>query len=61
MTLEKLESAVNHVQNIYEHDRQLYTECPHDPLEARERHMKWLKPGKLYTLLEYQLLILFRK
>lgn len=51
MTLEKLESAVNHVQNIYEHDRQLYTECPHDPLEARERHMKWLKPGKLYMLL----------
>lgn len=53
MMLEKWESVVNHVQNIHEHDGQLYIECPHGPLEGRERHKKWLKPGKLYMLLIY--------
>lgn len=45
MMLEKWESVVNHDQNIHAHDGQLYTECPHGPLEGRERHKKWLKPG----------------
>lgn len=53
MMLEKWESVVNHVQNIHAHDGQLYTKCPHGPLEGRERHKKWLKPGKLYMLLIY--------
>lgn len=57
MMLEKWESVVNQVQNIHEHDGQLYTECPHGPLEGRERHKKWPKPGKLYMLLIYELLI----
>lgn len=38
---------VNHVQNIHEHDGQLYTECTHGPLEGRERQKKWLISGKL--------------
>lgn len=45
MMLEKWESVVNHVQNIHAHDGQLHTKCPHGPLEGRERHKKWLKPG----------------
>ena len=45
LMLEKWESIVNHVQNIHEHDGQLYTECTHGTLEGRERQKKWLTPG----------------
>ncbi|XP_062596145.1 uncharacterized protein LOC134257557 [Saccostrea cucullata] len=45
LMLEKWESIVNHVQNIHEHDGQLYTECSHGPLEGREQQKKWLIPG----------------
>ena len=45
LMLEKWESIVNHVQNIHEHDGQLYTECAHGALEGRERQKKWLTPG----------------
>lgn len=46
--LEKWESVINHVQNIHEHDGDIYTECAHDPLEESARKKKWLQPGK-YT------------
>ena len=44
LMLVKWESIVNHVQNIHEHDGQLYTECAHGTLEGRERQKKWLTP-----------------
>ena len=40
--LKKWEFIVNHVQNIHEHDGQLYTECAHGTLKGRERQKKSL-------------------
>lgn len=48
LMLEKWESVINHVQNIHEHDGDIYTECAHGPLEESARKKKWLQPGK-YT------------
>lgn len=45
MMLEKWQSVANHVQNIHEHDGDLYDDSPHGPLEGTERHKKWFKPG----------------
>ncbi|XP_061170182.1 uncharacterized protein LOC133179442 [Saccostrea echinata] len=45
MMLEKWQSVANHVQNIHEHNGDLYDSCLHGPLEGIERHKKWLEPG----------------
>ncbi|XP_061193060.1 uncharacterized protein LOC133201277 [Saccostrea echinata] len=49
LLLKKWQSVANHVQNIHEHDGELYNTCPHGPLEGIERHKKWLKPGSKLT------------
>lgn len=55
MMLEKLQSVADHVQNIHEHDCDLYDACPHGPLEGTERHKKWFKPGnKIYNITTFK-------
>lgn len=44
-----------HVQNIHEHDGDLYDGCPHGPLEGTARHKKWFKPGnKIYNITTFK-------
>lgn len=40
--LDKLQLVANYVQNVHEHDGDLYDACPHGPLEGHERHKKSL-------------------
>ncbi|XP_062601407.1 uncharacterized protein LOC134263113 [Saccostrea cucullata] len=40
LMLEEWQSVANHVQNIHEHDGELYDTCPHGPLEGIERPKK---------------------
>lgn len=42
MMLKKWQSVADHVQNIHEHDGDLYDACPHGPLEGTERHKNGL-------------------
>lgn len=46
MMLDKWQMVAYNVQNIHEHDGDLYEACPHGPLEGPERHKKLLKPSK---------------
>jgi hypothetical protein len=50
---EKWESVINHIQNIHEHDGDIYTECAHGPLEETERKKKWLQPGRHANKIHY--------
>ena len=43
-------SLNNHIINIHSDHSALFTTCEHGPLEGRERHKLWLKPG-MYVVL----------
>lgn len=45
LMMEKWLSVANHVQNIHNHDGDLFSYCEHGELEGRERRKKWLKAG----------------
>lgn len=48
-------SVAKHVQNIHEHDGDLYDACPHGHLEGTARHKKWFKPGnKIYNITTFK-------
>ncbi|KAJ8043860.1 hypothetical protein HOLleu_11148 [Holothuria leucospilota] len=38
-------SVANHIQNVHDHDSQLFPKCLHGPLDEPERKKKWLKPS----------------
>lgn len=46
MMLAKWLSVANHIQNVHDHDSQLFPNCLHGPLDESERKKKWLKPSK---------------
>lgn len=46
LILAKWQSISNHIINIHDGHSTLFPSCQHDDLEGRERHKKWLKPGK---------------
>ena len=46
LMLEKWQSVCNHVQNIHEHDGDIFQSCEHGPLDEQERRKKWLEKGK---------------
>ena len=43
LMMEKWLSVASHVQNINNHDGDLFSHCEHGELEGRERRKKWLK------------------
>ncbi|XP_078327710.1 uncharacterized protein LOC111106332 isoform X2 [Crassostrea virginica] len=45
LMLEKWQSVCNHVQNIHEHDGDIFQSCEHGPLDEQERRKKWLEKG----------------
>ncbi|KAJ8043633.1 hypothetical protein HOLleu_10819 [Holothuria leucospilota] len=45
MMLAKWLSVANHIQNVHEHDSQLFPKCLHGPLDESDRKKKWLKPS----------------
>ena len=46
--LAKWLSILNHITNVHEGHSALFPACEHGPLEGRERHKQWLKPGTCY-------------
>ncbi|ESP03492.1 hypothetical protein LOTGIDRAFT_137344, partial [Lottia gigantea] len=46
-------SILNHIINVHDRHGDEFPACQHGPLEGRERHKKWLKPGtKVYAKLQ---------
>ncbi|VDI06288.1 Hypothetical predicted protein [Mytilus galloprovincialis] len=46
-------SILNHIINVHDGHGDEFPACQHGPLEGRERHKKWLKPGtKVYEKLQ---------
>ncbi|CAG2218817.1 unnamed protein product [Mytilus edulis] len=46
-------SILNHIINVHDGHGEEFPACQHGPLEGRERHKKWLKPGtKVYEKLQ---------
>nr|XP_055038575.1 uncharacterized protein LOC129426346 isoform X2 [Misgurnus anguillicaudatus] len=41
----KLQSMINHAQDIHEHSTPAFTSCAHPPLEGEARDREWLEPG----------------
>ena len=41
-------SVVNHIQDIHEHQSDLYPMCGHAHLKDDERNKQWLVPGKYF-------------
>lgn len=39
-------SLGNHIQNVHEHDSDLYEMCGHPPLIEEDRTKEWLVPGE---------------
>ena len=39
-------SLCNHIIDVHTEHSAVFNSCGHGPLEGRERHKMWLKPGK---------------
>lgn len=39
-------SLCNHIIDVHTEHSAVFNSCEHGPLEGRERHKMWLKPGK---------------
>ena len=50
LVVAKWTSLAAHVQNLHDHDNDLYPTCSHPPVDNTAYRKKWLKPSMLFLL-----------